>query len=161
MNDMTEIAAHAVIKRSAMHIAAAMISGGYEERERAWDAAVEIEEEVTGFIELAKRSITMLGHSAMDKWVQPAPDSDVPDAEILSEQEAKRLDGIGAAVGRHISGAYVSGSNHQHARAAELERDLTRIGLDLSISVNRMVLEQMRLTPADRGEHGRPDICPF
>ena len=161
MNDMTEKAAHEVIKRSAMHIAAAMIHGDYAERERAWDAAQDMESEVGGFIELVKRSITMLGASAWDKWAQPTPDSEVPDAEILTEREARRQDEIGYAVARHLSGAYVSGSDHQHDRAAELERDLARIGLDLSISVNRMVLEQMRLKPADRGEHGRPDICPF
>lgn len=148
-------AATEVIKRAAMHIAASMIHGDYPERDRAYSAARDIQDEFGDFIQLVKHSITMLGHDPSRVWTIPV--------ESREEQSWPKVNGrsLRYHVARHIAGAYVSGSNDQFERAKELERGLAQSGLPLVSNVNEMVLDAMRTHPRDRGDGGRADNCPF
>lgn len=154
LDSLTEQAAHAVIKQYAMHVAASMIHGSYPERDRAWSTAHELQEQVGGFVELVKRSITMLGAVPEDVWT-------VPVERLVEPMEPKQASTVRSALARHIAGAYISGSDAQVARAKELETDLDKAGLNVDDHVDRIVLMEMRRRPSDRGTHGRADNCPF
>lgn len=147
--------AHGVIKRSAMHIAASMIHGDYPERDRAYSAARDIQDEFGDFIQLVKQSITMLGHDPNRVWTIPV--------ESREEQPEPQINvrSLRYHVARHIAGAYVSGNKNQFERAKELERNFAQSGLPLVADVNEMVLDAMRTHPHNRGDGGRADNCPF
>jgi hypothetical protein len=150
--NIAEQAAHEVMKRSAMHIAAAMIHGEYPERDRAYSAAHDVEREVDGFIALVKRSITMLGSDPDEVWTLPAE---------VSESPTFRVDAVRRIIADHLAGAYVSGNSWQVACAKELETALDNAGMNIDRQVDSIVLEQMRRTPSNRGTEGRTHSCPF
>lgn len=147
--------AAALLRHSAKHIATSMIHGDYTERDRAFDMALELESEAPGFIDYVKRCIAEAGKSPEVVWQIP---------KETAEETARRrvqVNELRSALSRHIAGAFISGNDHQHARARELETALDQAGLNVDNQVDRLVLNEMRITPANRGEHGRPDICPF
>lgn len=138
----------------AAGIASSMIHGGYEERDRAYSLAHDVERSAPGFTERVKAEIDRLGG---DTWVWGQP--------VRRQHESKAPLNVAAleqAVGRHIAGAYVSGNDHQVSRAKELERELDDIGMvDIEDTVDRLVLGAMRRPPSARGTGGRTDNCPF
>lgn len=138
---LTDKVARAIIERSAMHIAASMIHGDYPERDRAYSAARDIQDEFGDFIQLVKRSISMLGGMPEEVWVIPV--------EICEEQPESQINvrSLRYHVARHIAGAYVSGNKDQFERAKELERNFAQSGLPLVSEVNEMVLDAMRTHP--------------
>jgi hypothetical protein len=73
----------------------------------------------------------------------------------------QRQQGLMYDLARHITGAYVSGNDNQVRRARELETSLDQRGFNVDNRVDRLVLDQMRRPPSDRGTDGRPDTCPF
>ena len=148
MNLMTEIAAHAVIKRSAMHVAASMIHGCYAERERAWDTAVEIEDEVTGFTELAKRSITMLGHDPAQVWVQPVEGRQAEQVDQVPYKAA--FLSCRKALVDFIAFGLAAGSDERWDAANRLMSVLNAIGLDVDGPVDYVLSHH-----TDVGSRGR------
>jgi hypothetical protein len=159
-DELTRQAAHAVIKRSAMLIAASMIHGGYEERDRAYSAAHDVQREVGGFVELVKRSIRMLDQDPQRVWREPSESAGGP-APAAGGLHAKEAESLRYALARHIAGAYVSGGDDQVRRAKELETSLDGLGLNVDNLVDRQVIEAMRDLPSNRGRGGRADNCPF
>jgi hypothetical protein len=71
-------------------------------------------------------------------------------------------DRLRQALAEHIAGAYVSGNDDQVRQARLLERALDGIGLNVDNAVDRLVLEQARSLPSERGHGGLlPHLPPF
>lgn len=147
--------ASSLLRHSSKHIATSMIHGDYTERDRAYDMALELELEAPGFIDHVKRCIAEAGKNPEVVWQIP---KETPEETARRSVQVTELRSV---LSRHIAGAYISGSDHQHARARELETALDQAGLNVDDQVDRLVLNEIRIKPSNRGEHGRPDSCPF
>ena len=147
--------ASALLRHSAKHVAMSMIHGDYPERDRAYDMALELEREAPGFIDYVKRCIAEAGKSPEAVWQIPRETPDEAARGLIQVNELRSV------LSRHIAGAYISGGDHQNARARELETALDQAGLNVDSQVERLVLNEMRLPPSSRGTNGRADDCPF